>query len=338
MSQTRDPVLNALLRLLATTSWKTAQEIVEQNPALQDESIDFSLRRLIAASDPEKARALEEQRAVLQRCREVGVQKAFAEKMQPRAVMPEALRDSYEGAGEAYESYLGSKSSGDLEDATGRIERVLRDPSFPASGGNFKSQALSLAAKIYLQRYYGSGQIKELDVAVECAQKVVALFKQDVPELADHLNFLSATLSSRYDRTGDPADLTDAIRAVERAVSSTPPDSEDLPMHMINLAALLLDLYESGQDSAELDKAVRWARKAVSQTANDSPNLPRRANVLVNALVTRFNETQSLPDLEDAILVSERLVSLAPPNSSALSHFRNRLESLKRVRSDLRRG
>ena len=84
------------------SAWDESQCIVESTPLLLDPQADELLPQYAEAqSDPRVRQMVEEYGALLRRCREVGIPRAFAEKMLP----PEALAQA-EDAGIAPEQAL----------------------------------------------------------------------------------------------------------------------------------------------------------------------------------------------------------------------------------------
>ena len=78
------PLLETVQQFVQARSWGDSRRVVEQHPELLGEETDDLLGRLLEgardAGEDLVARVLEEHRALLRRCREVGVEAAFAEK------------------------------------------------------------------------------------------------------------------------------------------------------------------------------------------------------------------------------------------------------------------
>jgi len=73
-----------LIDLMVAPSWRECQFIVERHPEVLFEHYDeelLELIRLAESQSPRDCRIAQELRSVLQRCREVGVAKAFDEKV-----------------------------------------------------------------------------------------------------------------------------------------------------------------------------------------------------------------------------------------------------------------
>lgn len=75
-------LIDVILALLTSESWEDAQRIVIDHPQLLEAEADAMLQRMEREqSDARLRQVLEEHRTLLARCREVGIEQAFAEKM-----------------------------------------------------------------------------------------------------------------------------------------------------------------------------------------------------------------------------------------------------------------
>ena len=82
----QEPLLQAILAFVRARTWSESRRVVEERPELLSDAADALLGLLIAAQeDADVRRYLEEHRALLRRCREVGVERAFREKMEALA-------------------------------------------------------------------------------------------------------------------------------------------------------------------------------------------------------------------------------------------------------------
>jgi hypothetical protein len=88
-----EAALRALTRTLeefiGARTWDESRRILEAHPELLTDEADALLGQWIAAAQAQ-GRILEEHRVLLRRCREVGIPRAFAEKMLPPEVLAEA--------------------------------------------------------------------------------------------------------------------------------------------------------------------------------------------------------------------------------------------------------
>ncbi len=88
-----EPLRQAILAFLQARTWSESRRVVEEHPELLSDEADALLGQLIAAQEDANARRyLEEHRALLRRCREVGIESAFREKTDPAAPSEEEMR------------------------------------------------------------------------------------------------------------------------------------------------------------------------------------------------------------------------------------------------------
>ena len=79
-------LLQAILAFVRARTWSESRRVVEERPELLSDAADALLGLLIAAQEEaDVCRYLEERRALLRRCREVGVERAFREKTEALA-------------------------------------------------------------------------------------------------------------------------------------------------------------------------------------------------------------------------------------------------------------
>lgn len=91
-TQEAAPLLQAVQELIVARTWDESRRVVEEHPELLDDEADDLLGRLLEAArsrgDESGERVFEEHRALLRRCREVGVEAAFAGKTGPGSGIP----------------------------------------------------------------------------------------------------------------------------------------------------------------------------------------------------------------------------------------------------------
>ncbi len=79
------PLRHLLLSLLRLCTWVESRRVVQENPILLSDDALVELDEMIAAAhaegEEEEERNMQEHRELLERCREVGVEKAFTEKI-----------------------------------------------------------------------------------------------------------------------------------------------------------------------------------------------------------------------------------------------------------------
>ncbi len=71
-----------VVRFLGALSWAESRQIVEEHPVLLSKEVDVFLdgwAKRVRKVDPAEDQFLLDQRALLRRCREIGIEKAYSE-------------------------------------------------------------------------------------------------------------------------------------------------------------------------------------------------------------------------------------------------------------------
>ncbi|MCR4439309.1 MAG: CpXC domain-containing protein [bacterium] len=217
------PALRELLAELARrgVEIRSAEDLgraLEAHPDLRE-----TLDRAAQGRDEENPRRVFEQhRALLRRCREVGIAQAFAEitggGQGPGGLeIPPEFRQDIQRANENEQCYLQTGDLAALNQAAAAWERILDHPAFGAAPERFRLTAWNNAGGVFLRRYWRTGQITDLNRALELWQQAVAATPPDSPDRPAILNNLGTGLSDRYRRTRVVADLEEAIGHWQRA-------------------------------------------------------------------------------------------------------------------------
>ncbi len=148
-----------------------SQRVVEQHPELLSPEADILLeQRIVAAREQGRAdieRLLAERRTLLRRCRELGVEEAFAEKTE---LSPKQLA-AVEGlaqlliAEKAEEHYWRTGDRAALDLAVAAWERMLNHPAFALASGGIKLATLN-TGNAFFQRYLARGGLEDLNRAL----------------------------------------------------------------------------------------------------------------------------------------------------------------------------
>jgi exonuclease VII small subunit len=194
---------DVLNRFLAAETWDESQRIVEQHPQLLSDEADarFALALEENADDPDGVAFFSEHRSLLQRCREVGIARAFAEKMLPAESLAQA-----EQMGLTPEEFLA------MQRAAQQMPPALREvlAELAANGVEIRSQEdleAALAARPDLQA--------KLAAAIGGAGGGLNI----PPEFRDDLQ-AATEAEQRYRRSGNQTALDSAAAAWERILGA----------------------------------------------------------------------------------------------------------------------
>ncbi|MCB9137703.1 MAG: tetratricopeptide repeat protein [Caldilineaceae bacterium] len=350
MQEAVPPLLQALNDFIRADSWPESRRIVQEHPDLLSDQADGLLVQAVdrAGTDgnEQAATIYAEHLALLRRCRAVGVEEAFAEKMGGRdeadsgeippelrplleamAALPEEERTTLAGLFADTES---------MEELLTALEKHphLRDALVAAAAGRSGPEIPPQfthdlqAAQQAEARYRQTGDFAALGMAQAAWRRIL-----DHPDF-DHapdrfrlvvLNNAGGVFLRAYWARGWAADLDLALQFWTEAVEATPAGSPGLPSILNNLGTGLRARFARSGREADLEAAIRRCEEAVEATPAGSPDLPSRLNNLGNGLSDRFARSGREADLEAAIGRYEEAVEATPAGSPDLPSRLNNL-------------
>ncbi|KAJ7660997.1 CHAT domain-containing protein [Mycena rosella] len=167
----------------------------------------------------------------------------------------------------------------DLEAALRSLQEAadLTPADHPARARHLASLASSLDS-----RYQRLGDLKDLEAALQRAQEAASLMPEDHPDLhyiykalqhyhpdlALHLQSLTALFDSRYRRLGDLKDLEAALQKAQEVADLTPADHPERARRLTSLAASLDSRYQMLGDLKDLQAALQM-RQEVHHSSGD---------------------------------------------------------------------
>jgi tetratricopeptide (TPR) repeat protein len=119
-------------------------------------------------------------------------------------------------------------------------------------------------------RFERTGQLTDLDRAIEVGEEAVAATPPNHPNRAIYLSDLSIALGDRFERTGQLTDLDRAIEVGEEAVAATPPDHPNRAGQLFNFGIALETRFDRNGRQADLGRARACYREAAG-VASASP-------------------------------------------------------------------
>lgn len=342
-------------RAAARTGLELHQELLS---TLADPIIDELRRRTAERGTPDELDRVTVRFAMLRRCRETGLDAAFAEAVE-FAELSQTLFDALGGnnqprtqtdlatavgaarrialhprqdsvlrasrlrllnavATALIYGYNASHLVADLDLAAAAIDDALRS-SLPDTPE--RAAALANHAWEHSRRYYLTGNIGLLSPLVGALDESIALTLLEVPDLAGRLNNRANGRSSRYERTRDPADLAAALEDIRTALALTPVDSPSLARRLNNGCRLLYWQYELTGDVGDLETAIALGDRAVAGTGPASLDRPARLHNRANVLFARYEGRHDPADLEAAIRDIDEAIRLGPPASPSWPGF-----------------
>ncbi|KAJ7240718.1 CHAT domain-containing protein [Mycena rebaudengoi] len=177
----------------------------------------------------------------------------------------------------------------------------------PDLAGRLQSLAISFTA-----RYQRSGDVNDLEAALQNNQAAVEKTPEGHPDLAGRLQNLTASFTDRYRRSGDVKDLEAALQNNQAAVEQTPEGHPDLAERLQSLAISFTDRYRRLGDVKDLEAALQNNQAAVEQTPEGHPDLAERLQSLAISFTDRYRRLGDVKDLEVALQNEQAAVAQTP--------------------------
>jgi tetratricopeptide (TPR) repeat protein len=217
-----------------------------------------------------------------------------------------ALRNRFQGTGRL----------ADVDEAITllRVASVGQEPAGrPGPAGRPRSAVmLANLGNALLARFERTGDLADLDEAVNAGRAAVSAVSEGDPDGDLALSSLGNILQTRYERTGRLADLDEAVIMGQAAANAVAPGHPKRIAYLSNLGNCLRARYERTGRLADLDGAVEAGRAAVEASAAGDPH---RAALLLNysnALETRGERTGDLASLDEGVEVRRAALAAVP--------------------------
>lgn len=316
------PIIQAFDEFVRAKTWEDSRHVLNQHPELLGDDAENMLERLIqgtkALRGENAAHSYIEYRNLLYRCREVGVEQAFAEKLRAHAArfaFAAELQSYMDLAQEAEARYQETNDAHTLEEALSYLERILQHSDLGRADVGFRRVAYTMAGGLYSNRFQIAGNPEDLTHSVECFQEAIRQSPPDLADLPMLNNHLGVALIARYTQTHNLLDLEDGIHACEQALAQTPNNSPDLPQFLNGLAIALMSRYDRAHNRIDLDRAVELYDNAVNKMPHNSRAFAGLLNNLAESLIHRYNDGPTSNDLDHAVVIAQQAVDYTQAGS-----------------------
>ncbi|MFH8939500.1 CHAT domain-containing protein [Streptomyces griseosporeus] len=272
-----DPVhelAETLFRFVFAPSWQQSREILERHPELLGPEVDAVLAST-EARDEEAATAIRQHRALLERCRRLGLVNAFSELVNEDeldALVPPAVRGRWDRAVALDQEYQRTLRADLLHEEVRAWSKVMAGRHFRGATTGFRLGVCALAGRACAWRFLAYGQQGDFENAVDLLGAAVSGLPEGSAVRAEavlhrgHAHISAAQAYGAADLLGPAA--ADAWESV-RTNPGDPALACDARM-LLGEAALLL--YRSCGDGT-------WLRRAESVLRSHDPALPAEAAV-----------------------------------------------------------
>ncbi|KAG8679706.1 hypothetical protein FRC11_003390, partial [Ceratobasidium sp. 423] len=161
-------------------------------------------------------------------------------------------------------------------------------------------------------RFERLGDLSDLEKAIECDSRALALTPDGHPHLPSRLANLGGSHMRRFEHLGDFSDVEKAIECQSRALALTPDGHPHLPGLLANLGVSHKHRFERLGDLTALEKSIECQSHALALTPDGHPHLPSRLANLGGSHMRRFECLGDLTALEKAIECVSRALALTP--------------------------
>jgi tetratricopeptide (TPR) repeat protein len=221
--------------------------------------------------------------------------------------------------------YLTTGLEADLDEAVRLGADAVRSAAGLGDAGEHPGLGAAARAQLALafRRRYGlTGQVAQLDQAIELAEDAVALAGHPgdrpgpaPPPPAPH-RVVGEGLQERYARTGRLEELERSMEAHRRALASpAAADPRERAACRNSLGTALRELYLEHGRLVDLRGAIRQHERAVRELPPGALELPVCLTNLGIALQDRYEHLGDPDDLDRAIALGERAVAESPAGS-----------------------
>ncbi|KAJ7431997.1 CHAT domain-containing protein [Mycena galericulata] len=176
------------------------------------------------------------------------------------------------------------------------------------------------------------GRREDIDEAVECLQKALAIAAPDIkPSI---LNNLGNTLGDRFSIFhSEIADFNAAVAAFTESIELRLPTDEQRAYPLTNLASTLITHFRLTGNLQTLDRAIGYLQEALQLRPPGHSERKGTLNVLGNSLRTRSEHTDyAMRDLDKSIRYHREAASLHPENGPQRYSPRHNLAKGLRIR------
>jgi CHAT domain/Tetratricopeptide repeat len=175
-----------------------------------------------------------------------------------------------------------------------------------------RARYFGVLGQAYRLRYDRSGNLTDLDDAIEYCQRALAAVAGPDPELPGILFDLCVAGRKRYQHRQDPADLNLAIEAGEQAVAAVRGNPQRRAGFQNSLSLAYRDRYQHSGNAADLEQAIAQGEQAAAATPKGAPDRPGILSNLGVGYRRRYDSYGDLADLDRAIKIGEEVDRMAP--------------------------
>ncbi|MFE4801016.1 CHAT domain-containing protein [Streptomyces sp. NPDC056708] len=206
--------------------------------------------------------------------------------------------------------YKAGRGIGALKKSVASAERAVASAS---PGGPRRSEAFVTLSQFLIWLFAHSGDLSELDRAVDCAREAVRAVPTDPLSTSERpipLIALGRALTERSHHTGSLDDANEAVETLRRV-------SDPSGQALLALGMALSTRAERTASALDLDEAVQLLRRSARQ---DHADRPSALTGLAEALLRRYRRDGDPAALDEALALARRAVAAVPQSDLEYLH------------------
>ncbi|KAG5744259.1 hypothetical protein H9Q72_012933 [Fusarium xylarioides] len=159
-----------------------------------------------------------------------------------------------------------------------------------------------------VDEYHKTNSSQDLELAIACARKLVAITEENSPHWAEQTANLGVVLIYRYERDGAINDLEEATSVTRQAVTATPDDHSDYPSWLNNLGIIYNHRFDFTGAMPDLEQAIDLFRQAITTSTHEQPDFVVWGNTLAYLLCIHYEKMGRPRYIDEAIDLGRQVV------------------------------
>ncbi|CAE6479748.1 unnamed protein product [Rhizoctonia solani] len=169
------------------------------------------------------------------------------------------------------------------------------------------------------------GELGDLEKAITCTSRALALTPDGDPDLPYSLNCLGINHEDRFQRLDELVDIEKSVGYLSRALALTPDDDPNLVDYLSSLGVSYRGRFRQLKELSDIEESIKYITHSFALTPDDDADLASRLGSLGLSHTNQFQFLHGLDDLETAIDYQSRALFLTPVGHPRLA---DRLDSL----------
>lgn len=311
---------------------------LEGHPELISDQVQQLLNEIVDQQwlrrDEDGAAEFEDDRALLQSCREIGIQATLDEIDRAASA---ALLALHEAADRATENYEKASSNAGLEAREHAYQLVMTHPDFNQAPKGFSWRIFYGRALTNYDWFKQKGEVDRLDRAIADIEQALEMMPRlSLRERCDLLNSHGKWRTDRYELLRNRNDLDAAISTWQEAYALAPKGNPK-PLQIVgNLGRGLRDRFTASGDATDLDRAVEFLDEGynTARVFNQLSEIARALNSLGITYHLRYDSRGDAADLSRAIRAFTEACANTRDDKAGLRRAAANLSSAFRTKYD----